>query len=53
MNWSVADADPYNVLNEVLWKDAKGVGSKMPEPRANTIGDPGERHTPEHAGSDD
>jgi YVTN family beta-propeller protein len=44
MNWSVADADPYNILNEVLWKDAKGTGSKMPEPRGNSITVPGQKH---------
>jgi DNA-binding beta-propeller fold protein YncE len=44
MNWSVADADPYNVLNEVLWKDVKGTSSKMPEPRGNSITVPGQKH---------
>ena len=41
MNWSIADAVPYKVLNEILWKDAKGVNSKVPELRASTITVPG------------
>ena len=32
MNWEVADAAPYQLLNEVLWEDAKDPNSKMPEP---------------------
>jgi len=30
MNWESADAAPYQLLNEVLWEDAKGPNSKMP-----------------------
>ncbi len=41
MNWSVADAADYGVLNEILWKDAKGIDSKMPEPRVSGITFPG------------
>jgi hypothetical protein len=41
MNWKVADAVPYKILNEILWKDAKGVNSKEPELRTNTINVPG------------
>jgi hypothetical protein len=41
MNWSIADAVPYNVLNEILWKDAKGTNSRVPELRASTITVPG------------
>jgi phospholipase C len=41
MNWSIADAVPYKVLNEILWKDAKGVNSKVPELRAGTLNVPG------------
>lgn len=43
MNWAVADAVPYSVLNEILWKDAKGVDSKMPELRVSKIVLPGEK----------
>jgi YVTN family beta-propeller protein len=43
MDWSRADADPYNVLNDVLWKDARGTGAKMPEPRATGITVPGQK----------
>lgn len=50
MNWNRADADPYNVLNEVLWKDARGTGSKMPEPRVSGIKLPGK---PQYHDSDD
>jgi hypothetical protein len=32
MNWEVADAAPYQLLNEVLWEDAKDPNSKMPKP---------------------
>ena len=38
INWSVADAAPYRVLNEVLWKDAKGPGSAMPAPKVSAEG---------------
>ncbi len=37
MNWSVADAVPYNVLNELLWKDAKGTDSKTPELKVSRL----------------
>jgi hypothetical protein len=37
MNWKVADAVPYKVLNEILWKNAKGANAKMPELRFNKI----------------
>jgi len=37
MNWKVADAAPYRLLNEVLWKDAKGPHSKMPKPRVSKL----------------
>lgn len=40
LNWSVADAVPYNVLNEILWKDAKGVNSKMPDLKISKIAVP-------------
>ncbi len=41
MDWSVADAVPYRVLNEILWKDAKGTGSKTPKLRVSGIDLPG------------
>jgi hypothetical protein len=37
MNWKVADAAPYRLLNEVLWKDAKGPNAKMPKPRVSKL----------------
>jgi len=30
MNWKAADAAPYQVLNEILWKDARGPKAKVP-----------------------
>ena len=53
MNWSVADADPCSVLNEILWKDAKGTGSKMPEPRVSRITVPGGQRLAQPDGDDD
>ena len=35
MNWSVADDVPYRALNEILWEDARGTDSKMPELRVS------------------
>ncbi len=40
MNWSVADAVPSRVLNEILWKDAKGMESKAPELRVSEVAFP-------------
>jgi YVTN family beta-propeller protein len=40
MAWSVADDVPYRVLNEVLWEDAKGTDSKMPELRVSGMAVP-------------
>ena len=37
MNWKVADAAPYRLLNEVLWKDAKGPNAKMPKLRVSKL----------------
>jgi YVTN family beta-propeller protein len=37
MNWKVADAAPYRLLNEVLWKDARGPNAKMPKPRVSKL----------------
>lgn len=37
MNWSVADAVPYRILNEILWKDAKGMSAKTPALRVSKI----------------
>jgi YVTN family beta-propeller protein len=45
IDWDVADAAPYAVLNEILWKDAKGTDSKVPELRANSIVVPGGQTT--------
>ena len=40
MNWSVADDVPYRVFNEILWEDAKGTDSKMPELRVSGMAVP-------------
>jgi hypothetical protein len=55
MNWKVADAAPYQLLNEVLWKDAKGPNSKMPEPRVSklTVFDKNRVRNSQHDGDDD
>jgi hypothetical protein len=37
MNWNLADAAPYQVLNEILWKDAKGPSSRVPELRVSKL----------------
>jgi Phosphoesterase family len=37
MNWKVADAAAYDVLDRVLWADVKGAGSAMPAPRESTL----------------
>ena len=37
MNWKVADAAPYRILNEVLWRDAKGPNAKMPKLRVSAF----------------
>ncbi|MGA9109959.1 MAG: alkaline phosphatase family protein [Syntrophobacteraceae bacterium] len=37
MNWKVADAAPYMILNEVLWRDAKGPNAKMPKLRVSAF----------------
>ncbi|MGD0278584.1 MAG: bifunctional YncE family protein/alkaline phosphatase family protein [Smithella sp.] len=37
MNWKVADAAPYRILNEVLWKDARGPNAKMPKLRVSAL----------------
>lgn len=41
INWSVADAAPYRVLNEILWRDAKGANSAMPPLPASGLRIPG------------
>jgi len=55
MNWKVADAAPYQLLNEVLWKDAKGPNSKMPEPRVSELAvfDKNKAGNSQHDGDDD
>ena len=37
MNWKVADAAPYMILNEILWRDAKGPNAKMPKLRVSAF----------------
>jgi DNA-binding beta-propeller fold protein YncE len=41
MNWGVADAADYDILNEILWKDAKDIDATMPEPRGSGMTVPG------------
>lgn len=41
IEWGVADAAPYRVLNEILWKDAKGTSSAVPALRASGLRIPG------------
>ena len=55
MNWKVADAAPYRLLNEVLWKDAKGPNSKVPKPRVSKLAmfDKNRAHNSQHDGDDD
>jgi YVTN family beta-propeller protein len=53
INWSVADAAPYAVLNEILWKDAKGTDSELPELRTSPITSPGEQPSPHPDGDGD
>jgi YVTN family beta-propeller protein len=55
MNWKVADAAPYRLLNEVLWKDAKGPNSKMPKPRVSklTMFDKNKARNSQYDGDDD
>jgi len=55
MNWKVADAVPYQLLNEILWKDAKGPNSKMPKLRVSKLAmlDKNRARTSRHDGDDD
>ena len=53
MNWKVADAVPYDVLNQVLWADMKGTDSKMPEPRETTLVVSGVQHAAQSGDGDD
>jgi len=53
MNWSVADAAPYDILNEILWKDAMGAYAVLPELRVSRITVPGEEQEMEFDGDDD
>jgi YVTN family beta-propeller protein len=55
MNWKVADAAPYRLLNEVLWKDAKGPNAKMPKPRVSKLAmfDKNKARNSKHDGDDD
>lgn len=56
MNWKTADAAPYQILNEVLWKEARGPGVKMPKLRISKIGalfEKNKARTARHDGDDD
>lgn len=55
MNWKVADAAPYWLLNEVLWKDAKGPNAKLPKPRVSklTMFDKNKARNSQYDGDDD
>jgi len=37
MNWKIADAVPYQILNEILWKSVKGTKAKMPKLRFSKL----------------
>lgn len=41
IDWRVADAAPYAILNEILWKDARGPGSATPALRSSEVEAPG------------
>jgi YVTN family beta-propeller protein len=56
MNWKVADAAPYRLLNEVLWKDARGPNAKMPKLRVSklvALFDKNKARNSRHDGDDD
>jgi hypothetical protein len=53
MNWSVADDVPYQVRNEILWKDVKGTDSTLPELRVSGITVPEGQQTTQSVDSDD
>lgn len=53
LNWSVADAVPYKVLNEILWKDAKGMDSKVPELKISKLALPEDLQTTQPDADDD
>jgi hypothetical protein len=55
MNWKVADAAPYRILNEILWRDAKGPNAKMPKLRVSTLAmfDKNKARNSRHDGDDD
>jgi YVTN family beta-propeller protein len=53
MNWSAADDVPYATLNEILWKDAKGTDTILPELRVSTIAVPGGGQTTQASDGDD
>ncbi len=42
LDWREADAAPYNLLNQVLWTDAKGAAVTMPALRTSTMTLPSE-----------
>ena len=53
MNWSAADDVPYAVLNDTLWKDAKGTDAIMPDLRVSKIAAPGGEQTTQVNDGDD
>ncbi len=53
MNWSVADAAPYSLLNEILWKDARGVFATVPDLRFSGLNVPGMQQESESGDGDD
>ena len=53
MNWKVADAAPYDVLNQVLWADVKGADSARPELRESTLAVPGVQQAGQTGDGDD
>ncbi|MHB8793779.1 MAG: bifunctional YncE family protein/alkaline phosphatase family protein [Thermoleophilia bacterium] len=53
MNWGVADAAPYAVLNEILWKDARGAFATVPGLRSSSLNLPGQQEEDEDGDGDD
>jgi hypothetical protein len=37
MNWQLPDAAPSEILNRILWRDAKGVNAAYPAARSPTL----------------
>ncbi|MDO8736587.1 MAG: alkaline phosphatase family protein, partial [Thermoleophilia bacterium] len=53
MNWSVADAAPYSLLNEILWKDARGAFATVPGLRSSSLNLPGQQREEQSDDDDD